>query len=267
MEGSNHNIPSNCKNPSNYNIPSNNNSISMNINDFDNDKEDDQVIERLIVLDYDDTLICSTYISKQLSSSSTTFIPSNTSSSAFSSISTVLDCDNKENLQISATLDNDNTYNDDVHSNDDGDYDYDSDYERSFNDDEQWSHMSVLENESINLLTEASKHGHVIIISNAEGSWIDFTLKQYFPLLLETLNNLKIEIVSARDKFYHLNNNPLMWKMYGFRQEISAFIHRYSICHQQRIPKNLRFSVMSIGDGMHEKMACQSICENELKVN
>ena len=201
----------------------------------DDSKQEEIEIHRLILIDYDDTLICSSYISKRMLSSSS----SSPSSSLLSNNNSTLDNDNKENLQI---IDNDNTYNDD-----NNEYENDSDYGSNFNDDEQWNHMSILEKESINLLEEAAKHGKVIIISNAENSWIDFTLKEYFPMLAETLQKLQIEIISAREKFNHLNNNPLMWKMRSFREEISAFIHRYNIYHQQMIPKNLKFNILSIG--------------------
>jgi len=197
----------------------------------DDSKQEEIELHRLILIDYDDTLICSSYISKRLLSSSSSLLCNNNST---------LDNDNKENLQI---IDNDNTYSDD-----NNEYENDSDYGSNFNDDEQWNHInSILEKESINLLEEAAKHGEVIIISNAENSWIEFTLKEYFPNLAETLEKLQIEIISAREKFNHLNNNPLTWKMRSFREEITAFIHRYNIYHQQIIPKNLKFNVLSIG--------------------
>jgi len=95
----------------------------------DDSKQEEIELHRLILIDYDDTLICSSYISKRLLSSSSSLLCNNNST---------LDNDNKENLQI---IDNDNTYSDD-----NNEYENDSDYGSNFNDDEQWNHInSILE--------------------------------------------------------------------------------------------------------------------------
>jgi hypothetical protein len=109
-----------------------------------------------------------------------------------------------------------NSSNNNSNSNSNNDYDSDSDSDSDDDYDDQWSHLKYLEQESIKLLLEASKHGKVIIISNAETAWIDYTLKAYFPSLASTMTQLSVDIVSARDKFIHLYpSHPLSWKIAG----------------------------------------------------
>ena len=220
-------------------ISNNSSCDGTNVDDIDSGHDDDDIV-RLILVDYDDTLICSTFISKQLSSSpsppsisSPSILSQPPSASAAASAASEL-IDNKENLKqppssssLPHYINEDGKYNDtkDYNSsnnnsnsnsnsnNDDDDSDSDDD---DYDYDDQWSHLKYLEQESIRLLLEASKHGKVIIISNAETAWIDYTLKAYFPSLASTMTQLSVEIVSARDKFIHLYpSHPLSWKIAG----------------------------------------------------
>jgi hypothetical protein len=194
--------------------------------------------------------------------------------------------DNKENIispqslessSLNNVKDNSNSNsNTDDDNNDDYDDidDYDDDNDDDNDDTEQWRHLRILEQESIKLLIEACKHGRVIIISNAESAWIDYTLKHYFPSLASTVVSLNVSVISARDKFIQqYPTHPLSWKVGCFRQEIFAHIHQnhqhHHYHHHQHHQhhhhhKTNRFSIMSIGDGMHEKIACESIC-NEIQ--
>mmetsp|Transcript_102593 Transcript_102593/g.208954 ORF Transcript_102593/g.208954 Transcript_102593/m.208954 type:complete len:299 (+) Transcript_102593:42-938(+) len=69
-------------------------------------------------------------------------------------------------------------------------------------------------------LEEASKYGEVIIITNSDEGWVQFSAERYCPALLPVL--AKYPIVSARtryEKFYPCQ--PLCWKAAAFAHEVN----------------------------------------------
>lgn len=69
-------------------------------------------------------------------------------------------------------------------------------------------------------LEEASKYGEVIIITNSDEGWVEFSAQRYCPALLPVLS--KYPIVSARtryEKFYPCQ--PLCWKAAAFAHEVN----------------------------------------------
>lgn len=69
-------------------------------------------------------------------------------------------------------------------------------------------------------LEEASKYGEVIIITNSDEGWVQFSAERYCPALLPVLS--KYPIVSARtryEKFYPCQ--PLCWKAAAFAHEVN----------------------------------------------
>ncbi|VEU36032.1 unnamed protein product [Pseudo-nitzschia multistriata] len=69
-------------------------------------------------------------------------------------------------------------------------------------------------------LLEASKYGEVIIITNSDEGWVNFSAERYCPALLPVL--AKYPIISARtryEKFYPCQ--PLCWKAAAFAHEVN----------------------------------------------
>lgn len=69
-------------------------------------------------------------------------------------------------------------------------------------------------------LREASRYGEVIIITNSDEGWVQFSAERYCPALLPVLS--KYPIVSARtryEKFYPCQ--PLCWKAAAFAHEVN----------------------------------------------
>jgi len=69
-------------------------------------------------------------------------------------------------------------------------------------------------------LEEASKYGEVIIITNSDEGWVQFSAEKYCPSLLPVI--AKYPVVSARtryEKFYPCQ--PLCWKAAAFAHEVN----------------------------------------------
>jgi len=69
-------------------------------------------------------------------------------------------------------------------------------------------------------LREASKYGEVIIITNSDEGWVQFSAERYCPSLLSVIS--KYPVVSARtryEKFYPCQ--PLCWKAAAFAHEVN----------------------------------------------
>ncbi|GKY96887.1 hypothetical protein MPSEU_000647700 [Mayamaea pseudoterrestris] len=71
-------------------------------------------------------------------------------------------------------------------------------------------------------LHEASKHGQVIIITNSDDGWVNYSCERYLPQLLPIME--KYRIVSARtgyERFYP--SQPLCWKAAAFAHEVNEY--------------------------------------------
>jgi len=74
------------------------------------------------------------------------------------------------------------------------------------------------------VLTEASKHGEVIIITSADEGWVEYSAKRFVPKLLPVLEGIKV--VSARsgyEKFYP--KKSLCWKAAAFACEVNQIFN------------------------------------------
>lgn len=74
-------------------------------------------------------------------------------------------------------------------------------------------------------LAEAAKHGEVILITNSDEGWVNYSAERYLPNLVPVLKNYRI--VSARtgyEKFYP--NQPLCWKAAAFAHEVNEHFCR-----------------------------------------
>ncbi|KAG7338860.1 hypothetical protein IV203_028824 [Nitzschia inconspicua] len=74
-------------------------------------------------------------------------------------------------------------------------------------------------------LAEASKYGEVILITNSDEGWVQFSAEKYCPKLLPVV--AKYRIVSARtryEKFYP--GQPLCWKAAAFAHEVNEIYEK-----------------------------------------
>lgn len=88
---------------------------------------------------------------------------------------------------------------------------------------------------------------------------INYVLSNFSPQLQEYLFQNPIDIVSARDLFQiEYPNDPIKWKIEGFRQQIGIFL--------SAVEDQSNVLIVSIGDGLFERIACKTVCD-EFKVN
>ena len=97
------------------------------------------------------------------------------------------------------------------------------------------------------LLTEAQKHGSVVIVTNGESGWVESSCKLYMPQSLSILEGIRI--LSARSAYEHLYaNSPVMWKCQAFQMMSVDFHH-----------------IISIGDSNAERYALHELTNKRLK--
>jgi len=69
-------------------------------------------------------------------------------------------------------------------------------------------------------LAAAAKYGEVIIITNSDDGWVNYSAEKYVPNLLPVLK--KYRIVSARTRYEHFYpRQPLCWKAAAFAHEVN----------------------------------------------
>lgn len=114
----------------------------------------------------------------------------------------------------------------------------------------------IMEDASMSILSCALTLGEVAIITNAKLDWVQYSLEIFFPRLLAFLLERSIPIVSAQDLFSSSHpHQPLQWKIQSFKE-----LSRHT---QGRTEEPL--CMISIGDGLHEKQACQMLCATSLR--
>jgi len=103
-------------------------------------------------------------------------------------------------------------------------------------------------------LLEASEHGQVVILTNAETGWIELTSQKFLPRLSELL--VTFPLVSARSTYEPLGiTSPFQWKLKAFESVIED--HYASLA-----AKNMSCirNVLSFGDSVHERDAAHQVC-------
>jgi len=98
--------------------------------------------------------------------------------------------------------------------------------------------FSNLDSLLIKLFNNLKKLGDVIIITNAMIIWINTCLK-VLPKTKAILNKYNIGIISAREDYRKVTNDPTEWKIRSFKQNINK---KYT-------------NIISIGDSLSEYMA------------
>jgi hypothetical protein len=106
-----------------------------------------------------------------------------------------------------------------------------------------------LENAAICMLAEAVSVGDlVVIVTNGKLDWIKYSMKMFYHRLFEFVRKSDTPIVSAQDIFAVYSPHPTMWKMYCFKHLLTSLAST-----------NMKPSILiSVGDGEHEALACES---------
>lgn len=113
--------------------------------------------------------------------------------------------------------------------------------------------LETLQDSVIPLLERASKHGQVIIITNAELGWVEQSCRKFMPRVLPHVTKLKV--LSARSTFERsYPDSPSDWKEQAFGQEIQSLYHGKHVDHKK--------NVLSFGDSIHERTAIQKVTAN-----
>lgn len=110
----------------------------------------------------------------------------------------------------------------------------------------------VLEEAVGRCLSEASKLGTVIIITNAETGWVEYSSRRFMPRLLPVLESFRV--VSARssyEKFYP--SAPLCWKAAAFAHEANQLFSLASSLSE--ISSDTAREIISFGDSNEERTA------------
>lgn len=115
--------------------------------------------------------------------------------------------------------------------------------------------LKQLESAVINLFLNLHQNYDVIIISNADMTWINNCLTHFLEELKEFINEKDIKIFSAKNMFSKLSKNKNDWKIKCFKKVIND-MYRCDLNYSE-------LNVISIGDGNEEKKAVFSLSKTE----
>jgi len=105
--------------------------------------------------------------------------------------------------------------------------------------------LAALEQRAYKTLEMALEMGRVVIVTNAERGWVEFSSARFFPSLVSLLN--EVDIVSARANYEHHDMAcPALWKCLAFAHEMEQTFAGSG---------SGRRNVISFGDSMHEHEA------------
>lgn len=96
----------------------------------------------------------------------------------------------------------------------------------------------------VKFLRHLLKFGKVFIVSNASHFWFQQTCGKILPDVYNLIHDSIIEFISAREKYSIYDDNQFNWKFHSFVDIIMS--DKYS-------------NVISIGDSIHEKKACDTL--------
>jgi len=77
------------------------------------------------------------------------------------------------------------------------------------------------------VLRSAAAHGTVLIITNSDSGWVEYSASRFLPSLLPTLQSDLVSTVSARTRYEGMYpGQPLCWKAAAFAHEVNERIGR-----------------------------------------
>jgi len=114
---------------------------------------------------------------------------------------------------------------------------------------EQWTILQQLAGRVHQTLEMATQVGHVVIVTNAQQDWVQFSCAVWMGAVADVLQ--KVDVVSARSTYEHCAQDPSEWKRLAFEQEVSL-LYGSVIDGQAR-------NIVSFGDALHEQRALASV--------
>ena len=108
------------------------------------------------------------------------------------------------------------------------------------------SNFTILSEVVLKILEKAIKYYKVVIITNAEIGWVEFSSAKLLPDVLKFIQEHNIDIISARAKYSGKVNNHLEWKTHTFQDLLNTFT-------------NIQLNVTSFGDNISERMALKNL--------
>ena len=103
-------------------------------------------------------------------------------------------------------------------------------------------------------LSEASRRGHVMIVTNAETGWIQLTVEKFLPKSVATVG--RFEHISARSMFEPTGIlTPIAWKESAFKMVVQEYLRATPAGN------NRKCQVVSLGDSGHEREAILKVCQ------
>mmetsp|Transcript_11929 Transcript_11929/g.31535 ORF Transcript_11929/g.31535 Transcript_11929/m.31535 type:complete len:292 (-) Transcript_11929:407-1282(-) len=115
---------------------------------------------------------------------------------------------------------------------------------------EQVAELRAMARTAVRTLRVAKRHGHVILITNAERGWIELSCRKFMPWLWPCIEGLKILSARAAYEKAGLVTSPFVWKILAFRSEVGDLCQAVA----ERAPGR-RIHVVSFGDSAHERRA------------
>ena len=121
--------------------------------------------------------------------------------------------------------------------------------------------LKQLESSIIDLFSKIIQNCDIVIISNADMTWINNVLTHFLEELKEYINENDIKIYSAKNMFSKFSKNKTEWKIKCFKKVIKD-IYKDDLTYSE-------LNIISIGDGNEEKKAVFSLSQfnNFHKIN
>jgi len=117
---------------------------------------------------------------------------------------------------------------------------------------EQVAHLSELAERARSTLQMALEIGKVLIVTNAQGGWIETSCQRFMPSLVGVLG--AVDTISARSAYEKYSKGPSEWKEMAFKEEVELFYGSCSTCQQRNI--------VSVGDSLHEMNALLAVTKS-----
>jgi len=115
---------------------------------------------------------------------------------------------------------------------------------------EQTAQLKALADAALVTLHAAKTHGEVVVVTNAEKGWVEWTCLTFMPSLEMALR--EVDIISARTCYEQPGLlDPTMWKCRAFADKAEAFYVGQS--------PGQRRNIISIGDAQYEREALMHV--------
>uniref|UniRef100_A0A7S3ENF1 Uncharacterized protein n=1 Tax=Rhodosorus marinus TaxID=101924 RepID=A0A7S3ENF1_9RHOD len=110
--------------------------------------------------------------------------------------------------------------------------------------------LALLDKSVARLLLKVAAQSNVMIVSNAEKSWIEFSCSRFFPSVKRVLSKCGIDVLSARDTFSdEFKEHPEDWKAQMFCREVSR---------RSKAP-TAKLNIVVVGDDVVDILAAERL--------